>query len=89
MKIRVLFCGIPLSIGKDSLLITNPEFRIEILDCLHREMERICLENKINFICLKEFFIKDTRWLDHILKYGYIKCPSLPYVSMPINWTSF
>ncbi|MEN8201967.1 MAG: GNAT family N-acetyltransferase [Bacteroidota bacterium] len=89
MKIRILFCGTPLSIGKNSLLIAKPELGADILDCLLVEMDRICSEQKINYVSLKEFSEEETHWLDRVMEAGYIKCPSLPYVSMPVNWDSF
>ena len=73
LKINVLFCGLPISIGKNTLSIINSIYYKEILNSLVGQMQIIALEHKINYLCLKEFREDETIWLDVLGQLDFIK----------------
>jgi predicted N-acyltransferase len=88
-KIDVLFCGLPISIGKHNLAISDFSYTKDILKALMGEMTRICKNEKIKFMCVKEFYGNRVQGMDRLIEYGFFRVPSLPYVTMPINWSCF
>jgi predicted N-acyltransferase len=84
-----LFCGIPISVGKNSLTISSSIYLKEILHALVVQMELIAIQNEIGYICFKEFRADEVNWLDTLTESGFMKIESLPYVYMRINWLSF
>ena len=89
LRVRFLFCGIPISVGKDTILIKNNNCRDEIIDTLVTEMKNIGKELKIPILCIKEFFLDNEYNIDQCRKSGFIRSWSIPYISMDVNWSSF
>jgi predicted N-acyltransferase len=89
MKARILFCGLPISIGKHSLAWPDPSQRGEIVDRVAREMEALSRRHGIRFLCFKEFPHDDTAWLDRLLRRGFIRAASLPYLRLNLRWKTF
>jgi len=88
-KVGILFCGLPLSIGKHNLFISDPLCSGQILNSLHREMLAICRKEDISYLCLKEFDGSFVRAQAGLSSLGFLCIRSLPYVSMAIRWTDF
>jgi predicted N-acyltransferase len=88
-KIDVLFCGLPISIGKYNLVIADPSYTEDILSALVEEMTGICRDEKIKFMCVKEFYGDRVQTMDRLVEYGFFRAPSLPYVRMPLHWSGF
>ncbi|HLP57998.1 MAG TPA: GNAT family N-acetyltransferase [Candidatus Deferrimicrobium sp.] len=88
-KIKILFCGLPISIGKHNLVIQDPAHRNEILHALVEEMRRICREQEIKYMSVKEFCRDQIQDMDELTAHGFFRAPSLPYVSMPVRWPNF
>jgi predicted N-acyltransferase len=91
MKVRFLFCGTPISIGKNNLKIIDESFKDDILDMLVSEMTVIAKENKITILCLKEFNKSESESLGCLTYKNFIKAPSIPYVKLNTDrtWNSF
>jgi hypothetical protein len=89
LKVPILFCGLPLSIGKHNLLIADPALSGDILHALHREMDDISRARNISFLCVKEFDEDLRPVMDGLVDEGFLRLPSIPYVSLPIRWPSF
>ncbi len=91
MKIKFLFCGTPISIGKNNLKITNKTLTRCILDSLVHKMIALAEEHKLSTLCLKEFNEEHCESMSSVSSLGFIKAPSIPYVSLNLDekWSSF
>ncbi|MBN2440454.1 MAG: GNAT family N-acetyltransferase [Spirochaetales bacterium] len=89
-RINILFCGLPISIGKPNIIIKNNLYKNEIIDLVIDKMETLCEEENINNLCFKEFLqYESSQDMDYIKKYDFIRAPSLPYGTLEIKWNSF
>lgn len=88
-KVRILFCGLPISIGKHNLFIADPSDNYEILNLLYAEMLSISMQKNIKYLCLKEFDDQFVRLSSSFLKKHFLCFQSIPYVSMDIRWSRF
>ena len=89
LKIRVLFCGIPISIGKNTISILNGFFLRNFIYEVVMQMEEIASQHAINFLCFKEYKEDEVKWLDKLNEFGFIKLDSLPYVNLQVHWSTF
>ncbi len=89
LKIEVLFCGLPISIGKHSLAISDLSRSGEILDLLVREMLEIGSVENIRFMCAKEFWENELLMVERLARYKFFCAWSIPYVRMKIRWPDF
>ncbi len=89
LKVKILFCGLPISIGKNSLTICNPSWGEELLRLLVEEMEQIARTHKIQMICFKEFPNDEDQGIDIITKFRFLRANSIPYMRMKIQWKNF
>jgi predicted N-acyltransferase len=89
LKIKILFCGLPVSLGQRNLVISDPLHFNEVFYLLDQEMATISHSNGIRFMCAKEFCPSDYRMADGLSKYGFFQANSLPYVSLDIRWPDF
>ena len=89
LKIKILFCGLPISIGKNGLTISNPSWEEELLGLLAKEMEQIAHKHKIQMICFKEFPKDEDQDMDILTTFQFIRANSIPYVRMKIPWKNF
>lgn len=88
-RIDILFCGLPISIGKHNLVIGDSSYTEEILNSLAGEMEALSRDHGITYMCVKEFCRDHIRDMDGLTAHGFFRAPSLPYVSMAIRWSNF
>ncbi len=89
LRVKVLFCGLPVSVSRDSLCIADPSCRREILDCLMAEMTRIAREQAIEFLCFKEFSGERAGLVQGLSDHGFFDAASLPEVNLDISWPDF
>jgi predicted N-acyltransferase len=89
LRIKILLCGLPISIGKNSLTISNLSWVEELLRLLVKEMEQIAHRHKIQMICFKEFPSNEDQGIDILTKYQFLWANSIPYISMEIHWKNF
>ena len=91
MKVKFLFCGTPISIGKNNLRIIDESKNNRILDLLVKEMEVIARDYEIQILSFKEFNALECESLTLLTEKKFIKAPSIPYVYLHINkdWNSF
>ncbi len=89
LKIKVLFSGLPISLGQHNLVIQENSNFDEIFRLLVREMSDICQSQDIRFMCAKEFLESYIEVMDKIEDHGFFRANSIPYVSMNIRWKSF
>lgn len=89
LRIRVLFCGLPISLGQQNLRIKNPTQANEVISLLVQEMETICSTEKISYLCAKEFVEDQVKVMDGFLDHGFFRGYSIPYVMMKVRWPTF
>ena len=89
LKVKILFCGLPISIGHNSINISNSSYYELLIEALNYQMKIIASKYNVNFLSLKEFREDETIWADELLKFGYLKIESSPYVSIKIRWQDF
>ncbi|MCI0692927.1 GNAT family N-acetyltransferase [candidate division KSB1 bacterium] len=89
LKIKVLFCGLPISIGKHCLAISDLSRSKEIFDLLVREMLEIGRAENLRFMCVKEFLEGELPMVERLAEYKFFRAWSIPYVSMKIRWPDF
>jgi predicted N-acyltransferase len=89
LRIRFLFCGLPISLGKDSILIKNANYTNAILEAIVSESKLIAKTNKIKIINFKEFFLDEKLGINHLLSLGFIQSWSIPYVDFYNTYENF
>lgn len=89
LKIKVLFCGLPISIGKHCLAISDFSRSGEIFDLLVQEMLEIGRAENLRFMCVKEFLEGEMPMVERLAEYRFFRAWSIPYVSMKIRWPDF
>ncbi len=87
LRIRVLFCGVPISIGKHTVSLSKAADPQSVYNAIGTQMEQIASNHKINFLCFKEFS-KDAGAIS-LLNMGYLGCNSIPSMRLPITWSSY
>lgn len=89
LYLNVLFCGLPISIGKNHLIITknaNHQLIINLLDSL---MKTIAAKEKAKLAIYKEFNSEECHQLDALLHLGYLRADSLPMHSFKATFSNF
>ncbi len=89
MRINTLFCGLPISVGMHTIVISDPSMRDEVLDALAAKMEVIAKEEKIKYSCLKEFPISLAGDQQVFEKRGYFLANSIPNLDIKVAWNSY
>lgn len=89
LRFGFLFCGIPVSVGKDTILIKDKNFRDGIIESLVKEMKIIAKELTIPILCLKEFFLDDESNPGQCKESGFVQLWSIPYMAMDVPWSTF
>ncbi|MDH4156898.1 MAG: GNAT family N-acetyltransferase [candidate division Zixibacteria bacterium] len=88
-RLRMLFCGIPISIGKHTLAFSDKVSAEELLDSIDHRMTQIARAGGIRFLCFKEFVDSDFPEIRKLENSGYIRAHSIPRVRLNVNWPSF
>lgn len=88
-RIRVLFCGIPVSIGKHTLTIADKTLAQEVVTAITQHMDQIARAERIKFLCFKEFAEPAVELCNYLETSGYFKANSLPRMVLKIRWRTF
>lgn len=89
LKLRILMCGLPVSLGQHNLVIRDRRRMPEVDAALVKEMSDLCREHRIGYICVKEFRESEVELVRGLEAHGFFIANSIPYVSMKICWDSF
>ncbi len=89
LYLKVLFCGLPISIGKNHLIITKKANYQLILKLLDGIMNTIAAKEKAKLIIYKEFNSVECNKLDALLQLGYLRANSLPMHSFKAKFSNF
>jgi predicted N-acyltransferase len=77
LRVTVLFCGLPLSVGQKSLLIAPDANANDVILLLDNIVGEVAGNEKAQVIVYKEFEDKDSAQLDILIRRGYHKGNSL------------
>ncbi len=89
LMIRFLFCGIPISQGKNTILIKNNLYSKEILETIVNEAKSIAKANKIKFMNFKEFYFDENSIINHLSSLGFTRSWSIPSADFYNRFDSF
>jgi len=89
LRIRVLFCGAPISIGTHTISVAENTPIDTVVTVVTAEMERIAQQEGILHLCAKEFGDRDAGFCRALEKSGFFRAPSLPRVSLRVRWQDF
>lgn len=89
LRLPMLFCGVPVSIGKHTLAVSKSTDQETVLRELNRIMERIARDEGIGYLCFKEFIDRELPALQILEQFGYMKARSIPRVKFEIRWSTF
>ncbi|MBU7585424.1 MAG: GNAT family N-acetyltransferase [Nostoc sp. TH1S01] len=89
LHLNVLFCGLPISIGKNHLIFVENANHALIIKLLDIIMNTIAAKEKTKLTIYKEFNLQECNQLDALLQLGYLKAESLPMHSFQANFANF
>jgi Acetyltransferase (GNAT) domain len=89
MRVTVLFCGLPLSVGQKSLLIAPNANATDVIMMLDSIAGQVAADEKARAIIYKEFEDKDVDQLDVLVGRGYRKGNSLVMHHFPHRFGDF
>jgi hypothetical protein len=71
MHVNMLFCGLPVSVGQNSLAVTSAADAGEVVRMLDTLMLTLSADRKIHLLLFKEFRADQCAYLDTLLALGY------------------
>ena len=89
LRIRVLFCGVPISIGKHTISLADDADLTGVYKVIAAEMEKIASIHQINYLCFKEFSRGGGAGPSSLLSAGYFRANSIPAMNMRLRWKSY
>jgi predicted N-acyltransferase len=89
LKVKVLFCGCPVSTGESHLRIASGADHRALLHQLDRLLVRIARNQCTLFIVFKEFGPGEIARTDALTTLGYFRADSLPMNSFPTRFRDF
>ena len=88
-NVRILFSGLPASLGQLNLTIKSPEWQEAATEALQFEMDKLAHDHYINLLCVKEFKGWEKEMCKGLLHHDFFSAFSLPYMILEIQWKSF
>jgi predicted N-acyltransferase len=89
LKIKFLFCGTPISIGKNNITVKYTVDRDEIVRFISEEMSALAASEKIPFQSIKELTEKEVIELSAFGKFDFLLVNSIPYMRLKLKWKDF
>ncbi|WP_017655346.1 GNAT family N-acetyltransferase [Fortiea contorta] len=89
LYLNVLFCGLPISIGKNHLIFEKNANQQLIIKSFDSIMNTIAVKEKTKLTIYKEFNSQECHQLDTLLKLDYVKAESLPMHSFQAKYANF
>ena len=93
LRVRTLFCGLPVSFGTSCLRFASSTDgdteEARIFPLVARAMEEFAEEEGAGLLCAKEFTDAERGRADALEQFGFFRAPSLPGLSLGIDWPSF
>jgi hypothetical protein len=89
LKVKVLFCGCPVSTGQSHLLFAPGSDHRIVLRLLDRLMTRVAHAQGTPFLVFKEFGAEEIGRCDDLAALGYLREDSLPMNYFPTRFRDF
>jgi len=89
LRLRVLFCGLPVSFGGSGLRLAPGVDPARVLPLVTGAMEDFAQAQGAGLLCFKEHTETECARLDGLRTHGYFRAPSLPASYLPIAWPDF
>jgi len=89
MRIKVLFCGVPISIGKHTIAVTDPAYEGAVVVRTAAIMDEIAAREGIRYLCFKEFAERDLALCASLEGSGFFRANSVPRVLLTLKWGSY
>jgi hypothetical protein len=89
MRIKVLFCGVPISIGKHTIAVVDPMYSDAAIAGTEAAMEVIAARERIRYLCFKEYAERDIALCVSLESCGFFRANSVPRVLLNLKWTSY
>jgi predicted N-acyltransferase len=87
--LKVLVCGIPVSLGKNNIRFAAGVDKAPVLYLLWRKMLEIATAEKVRILVFKEFNEKEVTDYDTLKHFGFFRADSLPSNKLAIEWDTF
>lgn len=89
LKVKVLFCGLPISIGKHTVCSNNDHTYAAVIERVADEMDKIARQCGTGLLCAKEFAASDMQHIERFRTCGYFRASSIPRVSLMVEWPDY
>ncbi len=89
LRFRILFCGVPVSVGQEALCIAPHADRGQVLQAIDAALCELAQRLRVWLIVWKEFGPEDCRWLAPLKERGYFQADSLPMNHFEPRFTDF
>jgi len=89
LRVRVLFCGLPVSFGSSCIRVAPGTDGGQVFACATDVMESLGKVLGASILCFKEFGPMDSVPMKPLMRAGYFRAASLPYCSLSISWKRF
>jgi predicted N-acyltransferase len=89
LKVKVLFCGCPVSTGQSHLRFAPESDHRAVLRRLDRLMTRLARAEGTPFLVFKEFDEEEVGRCDELTALGYVRAHSLPMNDFPTRFRTF
>ena len=86
---KILFCGLPISLGQRNLVIADPSAVSWVMEGLDRKMQEIAGEVRAKLLVMKEFDTETCQNWTVLLQHGYFKANSIPSMDLSMEWSSY
>jgi hypothetical protein len=88
LRVRVLFCGLPVSFGRPCIHFRPDADRGRCLAALEDVMAQTGRDLGASLVCWKEFDASEATEMVPLEKAGYIRAASLPSCRLAVRWSS-
>lgn len=89
LYLKVLFCGLPISIGQNYTLIAPGKNYQSVISLIDSVMNTIAASEKVGVIIYKEFDVDKCKQFDVLMRLGYRRADSLPMHCFPPKFSTF
>jgi len=88
-KIKVAFCGTPISAGHKNIFFKENQIQNQVLELIAPYFDIYCKKNKIKYAIFKEFYKEELKQFHILKKYKYFSAYSLPTTFLELKYDSF
>ena len=89
MRVQILFCGIPISIGKHTLAFGDEVSPRDILPSIFGCMKEVARQDQLRYMCFKEFPESRLDISQSLCDRGFFKANSIPRILLPVRWSKY